>query len=269
MKGVNFRRACLIGADLRGANLTGANLTGAYLGDANFYGANLSHADLTDANLDRADLRSTCLLGTRIELADIRTAQLPDPSCDAYVDEVAFVLAQATLVSPTVLSRDDSLERMQHRAAQQAVRRSLLQQMSQQMGEQLLSLKREHPKARALRQQVIRQSAIPKVVALAGPKPPKYQLRVKNLTAQALPAQDFSTQDFSTQDFSVQDFSVQDFSGNSLSHFRLWAGAIAAGFVIVVGVPLGLNYLSWYLDWQQVSTPTERSSDQVGGNRTR
>ncbi len=162
LKGVNFQRACLIGADLSGADLSGADLSGAYLGDANLYGANLSHANLTQANLDRADLRCANLLGTRIAEADIRTAKLPDPNVDPYAD--IFISS----LSPVQLAQAKSVEEQSTiafrkvavagdaRLSTAAVRQSLLQQMRIH----LQSLTHESPEAALLRQQAIRQSAV-------------------------------------------------------------------------------------------------------------
>ncbi len=160
--GANLQRACLIGADLTGADLTGADLTGAYLGDATIYGANLSHANLTDAHLDRTDLRRAYLLGTQMANADLRTAQLADPACDRYADEVACALRYQTLTT-AFRARASQLGVSAHRAAHKAavskaLRRSLLQQMAQQ----LQSLTSQSPEVVALRQQAIRQSALPK-----------------------------------------------------------------------------------------------------------
>ncbi|MGB3768967.1 MAG: pentapeptide repeat-containing protein, partial [Phormidesmis sp.] len=155
LKGANLQRACLIGANLAGVDLTGADLTGAYLGDANLTGANLSQADLTDANLDRTDLRTANLLGTKITGADIRTAQLPDPNADPYVDEVVSFLAKQRLAPPTKdRTQQQSSKTAPHRPTY--YRQSLLRQMIARIPPLTNGLSKQSV---AMRQQAIRQSA--------------------------------------------------------------------------------------------------------------
>ena len=159
LNGANLQRACLIGADLTGANLIGADLTGAYLGDANLTGANLSKANLKDASLDRADLRRTNLLGTNIIEADIRTAQLPDPNTDPYMDEVVGMLFRQRLAASASLDMQDTqnVQQRERSAYSTAIyRQSLLRQMVVRMP----ALTRESDRAIATRQQAIRQSAV-------------------------------------------------------------------------------------------------------------
>ena len=158
LQGANLQRACLIGADLQGADLQGADLQGAYLGDANLRGANLSQANLKDANLDRANLQRTNLLGTNIIKADIRTAQLPDPNVDPYMDEVISLLAKARLES---VSSNSAASRSPNPTKPNAYntakyRQSLLQQML--AGSPALT--KESARAAKTRQQAIRQSAV-------------------------------------------------------------------------------------------------------------
>ena len=162
LKGANLQRACLIGADL-----TGADLTGAYLGDANLTGANLSQANLSKANLDRADLRRTNLLGANIIEADIRTAQLPDPNIDPYMDEVVSLLAKQRLA---LANNNGSSTRYSFRAALPTPAKSAKntayntakyrQSLLRQMIDRSPGFGKESERAAMTRQQAIRQSAI-------------------------------------------------------------------------------------------------------------
>ena len=157
LKGANLQRACLIGADLRQADLTDADLTGAYLGDANLDRANLAGANLTDANLDRADLRRTNLLGTRIVGADIRTAQLPNPNVDPYMDNMVELIAERRRFPRSEASQWPAEKRAVETAYRTAnYRQSLLHQMI----DHLPTLTRGREQASKLRQQAIRQSAV-------------------------------------------------------------------------------------------------------------
>ena len=169
LKGVNLQRACLIGADLTGADLTGADLAGAYLGDANLYRANLAKANFTDANLDRADLRRTNLLGTHIAGADIRTAQLPDPNADPYMDNVVELVAECRRSSRSDGSQWPAEKRAAERTA--SYRQSLLHQMI----DHLPTLTRDSEQATKMRQQAIRQSAflVAKPIKSSQPIAPK------------------------------------------------------------------------------------------------
>jgi Pentapeptide repeats (8 copies) len=66
LSGTNLREGDLSGADLRDADLTGATLIGADLSDADLTGAKLANAQLTGARL----------IGTKLERADLRDADL-------------------------------------------------------------------------------------------------------------------------------------------------------------------------------------------------
>ncbi|PZO22944.1 MAG: hypothetical protein DCF25_01465 [Leptolyngbya foveolarum] len=151
LTGANLQRACLIGANLSQADLTGADLTDAYLGDANLTGANLSQANLTDTCLDHTDLRTANLLGATLTGADIRTAQLPDPHADPYIDDFINFLAKRQLApqSPAKASKPIAYSVARYR-------QSLLRQMIAQIPH----LSRLPDRSAATRQQAIRQSAV-------------------------------------------------------------------------------------------------------------
>ena len=164
LSGANLQRACLIGADLTSADLTSADLTnadltGAYLGSANFTGANLSRANLKDANLDRADLRRTNLIGVNIVEADIRTAILPDPNADPYVDEIVNLLFEQRLAR-SAQSKASISKRGSSAYSTAVYRQSLLHQMIAR-----IPALTQHKRAITANQQAVRQSAVvfPKV----------------------------------------------------------------------------------------------------------
>jgi Pentapeptide repeats (8 copies) len=88
LRGVNFSKAILAGAELRGADLSEANLSGAILrkatlamanlSGADLRGADLSEADLSDAKLGRADLRGANLRGADLIMAKLFRANLSE-----------------------------------------------------------------------------------------------------------------------------------------------------------------------------------------------
>ena len=96
-----YRKASLVGADLRLMNLTGKNFFDADLRNADLSGANLSNAiltgaDLSGANLSGADLSRASLLNTNLRganltranmtrVANLRTADLTDANLDGVV----------------------------------------------------------------------------------------------------------------------------------------------------------------------------------------
>ena len=172
LSGANLQRACLIGADLTSADLTGADLTGAYLGDANLTGANLANANLKAANLDRADLRRTNLVGAKIIEADIRTAQLPDPNADPYVDEIVSLLFEQRLAL-TMQSKASAPKRRDNSAySALTYQRFLVHQIITRM-----SAITQDKRAITKCQQAIRQSAVllPKVKPRNSKRPGRQQ----------------------------------------------------------------------------------------------
>lgn len=120
LRGMNLRRALLVGAKLARADLSGAILSDADLTRAFAKGANLSHADLRRANLFKAMLSE--VNGTE---ADFDRANLG--SCDlskATLTRASFVEAdfnQAQLNEAVVLGADFSLARFAGTMATQLV----------------------------------------------------------------------------------------------------------------------------------------------------